>query len=206
MRQSIRRRVPICFCVGGFIEKWYGTKCNDVFYGASDLLQKETRKVWDAIFVGRLENDTGFKSYLSAFAEISNRSPACRLLVVGDGSLLPWAKNFIEHHELKVEFTGQVQAVDKYLSRAKVAFVSGYQTIVEAAINKIPIIAFFDNPLKKDYLTMHPQADNMHIVSSQKGIVDSFFAPSQINLGEFRRWAGKQTWRKIATVYRQAYR
>ncbi len=91
----------------------------------------------------------------------------------------------------------------KYLPEHDVAFVSGYLTILEALAAGIPVLANYNNDIKKDYLLMAPFAE----------FIDVFSVASQAKL-EFnlrrisngRKWAQQQTWAKLAKTYEQLWR
>jgi glycosyltransferase involved in cell wall biosynthesis len=208
-RQFVRKHVPFCYGVGAFIEKWYGTPCDKVIYGATDIAPAlHTKPEWDALFIGRLETDTGFRTYLEAFKLIHAKHPAARLLVLGDGTLRKWAEAYTSEHKLPVTFRGNVADVVQYLQVAEVAFVSGYLAILEAGICKVPIVAFYDTPIKKDYLECHPQAQNFLTASSPEQIAQGYIkakAAKDASLAELQSWAHQQTWEKLARDYASRY-
>lgn len=208
-RIEIRREVNYCFGIGKFIEKWYGTRCDDYLYGAAETsgYNGGLKKIWDGVFFGRLETDTGFRAYLESMVGLE-QTGNYRFCVVGDGSELDWAKDYCSKNGSKVEFIGKQPSVLKDISRAKVAFVSGYLGIIEAAALKLPIVGYYDNPLKHDYLRMHPQASNMYLAKNQEEIEKAFVSalkPDQKKLTEFQYWAKAQTWEKIAQKYLEIY-
>src|SRR3989344_3771750 len=77
-------------CIGEFIEKWYGTKPTIVSYGgvdASEIRTQESRikQKESAIFIGRLDDQTGIDIYNKAFTLIRKKYPNFSLTVYGDG-------------------------------------------------------------------------------------------------------------------------
>jgi glycosyltransferase involved in cell wall biosynthesis len=209
-RQEVRRLVSICVGVGEFIEKWYGTPCEAWLYGAVDGAQLPPPKPakWDLIFYGRLEEDTGFKGYLTAFAEIRRHDPKVRLVVVGSGGLQSWAEGFSTEHHLDVTFVAATAKVLEYAVQARVCFVSGYLAILEAAAMGKPVIALYETPLKHDYLTCHPMAKRFEIVGSAAEVAAAYSratAKTPAQLGPFRDWALQQTWERIAHLYADFY-
>ncbi len=209
VRQWIRSQVPYCIAVGAFIEKWYGTKCEAVIYGGVENPPPAIAKIqpaYAAVFVGRLEPDTGFKTYLEAWELINKQDAKAKLLVVGDGSLNGWAQDFVRRHQLQVEFKGRVDSVWESLAAGKVAFVSGYLAILEAGVLGKPIVAFYDTPIKKDYLECHPMAANFAIADSVAAIAAAYAKPPNSSQQKaLQAWAKQQTWDKIANLYEQAY-
>lgn len=217
-RQFIRSRVPICIGIGQFIEKWYGTPLDYVIYGAteqpvSDLRASVKTIQWDALFFGRLENDTGFAAYLEGFDLISKRQPKAKLMVLGSGSLSQWAKDYIEKHGLSAELHDPVESVLPYLDQSSVAFVSGYLSIIEAGSRSIPIIAYYGTPIKRDYLDCHPMSKNFSIANSAEDIANHYFElidpqdkQAKKKLATMTSWSSKQTWDKVAALYDSIYK
>ena len=212
-RQIVRTEVAYCFCVGAFIEKWYGTKCDTIIYGAVKVpLDIDTVPgAWDIIFYGRLENDTGFKDYLKGFKIIAEIYPKTRLLVLGSGTLGSWAGKFAADNKLNVDFIEWVPDVLPYLKNSKVAFVSGYLAILEAAAIGKPIISNYQTPIKYDYLDCHPLRDKLNISSSPAAIASSFQKIWEqprnlpLDIKTAQEWALEQSWDKLATLYESSY-
>lgn len=208
IRQEIRREVPVCFCVGAFIEKWYGTKCDHVLYGATDERPaKMTKQSWDVLYVGRLEADTGFQAYLEALLAIGSVAKP-RVAVAGNGSLMAWAKEFATANELDIQFMGSVEDVMSLMVQSRVVFTSGYLGILESASCSVPVVAFYDNELKKDYLEMHPQAKNLYIVKTPGEIAGAYekaLTATGIDLDQLAGWAADQKWSTIAKAYARYY-
>ena len=208
-RQAVAKSADYTFGIGAFIEKWYGTKCDEVLYGASNQeLGHKLKEEWDVVYYGRLEEDTGFREYLKGFALASKNNPDLSLVVLGDGSLMSWARGFAEEHGLKVDFEGMVESVFDYLASSKIAYVSGYLGIIEAGVHELPIIAQYNSPIKKDYLELHPMAKYMHIVSDPESIAQATRNANNensIRLKQVKKWATGQTWQNVADKYRTAY-
>lgn len=209
-RQEVRRLVPVCIGVGQFIEKWYGTPCEAWLYGAIDATQLPAPQPikWDCIFYGRLEEDTGFQGYVRAFHQIRQHHPQARMIVVGSGSLQPWAEDYNHEHRLDLTFVAATGTVLDYVAQSRVCFVSGYLAILEAAAMSKPIVALYETPIKHDYLACHPMAKRFDIVGSADEIVAAYNQaktkkPSQ--LSGFQDWARKQSWKHIATLYSDFY-
>ena len=76
------------FCIGDFIKKWYGTKPTVVSYGAVDTAKFKSNKLPSqnsAVFIGRLDEQTGVLTYAKAFDFLKKKYPKFSLLLVGDG-------------------------------------------------------------------------------------------------------------------------
>lgn len=206
---AARRRVAAAvdhrIAVGAYIEQWYGTPCDDVVYGAVDCPPGEPRPApeWDAVFFGRLEADTGLEAYLRGWALLGD--PRLRLLVVGDGRLAGWARGFAAEHALTVELRPATSGVLDLARRARVAFVSGYLAIAEAACLGLPVVAFHGTPIKESYLRCHPAAEYLHIAGSPAEIAAAFRVARDQDAAALQAWAREQTWARLAGVYRRAY-
>lgn len=108
-----------------------------------------------------------------------------------------------------VELTGQVSDPRPYISRADYIFVSGYLTILEAAKNKKIIIAYYSNPLRLDYLKMHPIADCMIIGQTSAQIENQLHHHSPAQIAKMKSksfvWARRQTWARLASIYEKLW-
>jgi glycosyltransferase involved in cell wall biosynthesis len=154
-------------CIGDFITKWYGTNASFVSYGAVDDVRIEAKHHnGRAVFVGRLENDSGIETYLEALRIISeNFNRKVGLDIFGDGSLRQELQTFVDRNELDVNLHGFVTNPEPYIANAKYAFVSGYLAILEAMIQRKFVFATYDNALKKDYLELIPNSKDMIVIS-----------------------------------------
>lgn len=208
-RKRVLANVDYSFCVGKFIEKWYGTKCDEVLWGAADKPKKyDIKPKYDFVFFGRLEKDTGINAYLEAFKILSNKNKSLKMLVVGWGGLQNKNIKYAKDNKLDIEFRKPAKDVYAVLAESKIAFVSGYQAIIESAMMKKPIIAHYDNPLKKDYLQMHPMAKFLIIANNADKIVKMYtkFHNENAPLGnKIFSWSSRQTWDKIALRYKKSY-
>jgi glycosyltransferase involved in cell wall biosynthesis len=210
-RQGVRREVDVCFGVGAFIEKWYGTKLDYTIYGAVDPMpiSKTPAAATDILFLGRLEEDTGFEVYLRAFELIHKKHPQVTLGVVGGGLMHDWAKDFIAERKLPVTLFGWMPDPSAYIQASKVMFAPGYLVILEAALAGKPIVSHYGTPIKKDYLELHPLAEYMGIGGSVEQIADSYDKTglmSGARLKQAQAWAGEQTWARLVGMYVDAYK
>lgn len=187
-------------CVGEFIKKWYGTKPNYVTYGAADKVQaKESRNkksITRILFIGRIEKDTGVEIYLKALSILGEK---IKFEVCGDG---------FERAEFEAlgKVHGFVKNVTPYILKSDIVFASSYLSIITALSFKKPVFAVYDNPLKKDYLTMTPFSKFITITGSPKTLADKVKSvdrnksvKKKTNLGY--EWTKEQTWNKLTKLY-----
>ncbi len=196
-------------CVGDFMPKWYGTKANFITYGA--VANKYCPKApnnsrQSAIFIGRLDEQTGIMTYLRLLKICKEKGIDLPLIVCGDGSFREKMEKFIKENKLDVQILGFIDNPEKYLSQVRFAFVSRYLAILEAMASRRLVFASYDNPLKKDYLRMAPFAKWIIIESSAEAMYNK--------LAYYRRhpkeekkmveaaynWAKEQTWEKMVDI------
>ncbi|CAN5168534.1 glycosyltransferase family 4 protein [soil metagenome] len=199
-------------CIGDFIKKWYGTSPDYVSYGAVESFESRS-KPFDlaqgknhestkesAVFIGRLDRQTGIEIYCKAYQLLKKQMPKFELLVVGDGECkinLP----------KDITYKGFDPYARKYFENYRYAFVSRYLTILEAMIAKRLVLAVYDNSIKKDYLTMSPMAAFMVIAKTPDEIAEavSYYLDHPENekdhIEKAYQWAKEQTWEKMVDLY-----
>lgn len=197
-------------CIGDYIPKWYGTKAVFISYGGIDVPPTVNNTTYDgAVFIGRLEKDTGIMTYIYAVKILkSEYNITLEVDICGDGSLRETIERIIKENELNVELHGFVENPVNYLIKSKFAFVSGYLTILEAMINKKLVFSVYENELKKDYLTLMPNSkDMMVIASSPKELVEKIAyyyknpKKTKEKIKNAYLFAKEQTWEKVANTY-----
>ncbi len=173
-------------CVGDFIAKWYHTKPDQITYGATDAPTHEKKSDSSPkklLFLGRLAEDTGFRQCLDLY-DLHKKDLKWQLIIAGDGPLSRLCPKEATH-------LGFVTDIKSLISQASFVHVSGYLTILESYIQKKVVFASFDNPVKKDYLLMHPMARFINI----NGQISEKFSEEAYN------WAISQTWEKLVSQY-----
>jgi glycosyltransferase involved in cell wall biosynthesis len=196
-------------CVGDFLAKWYGTKPTFITYGAVDksLIEQGSKflKVTrDAMFLGRLEEETGIMEYLEALKILKDRKISLELDVFGDGVQMDEAKKYVKEYELKVNFKGFVANAVDYIKDYKYVFVSRYLGILEAMALQKPVFAQYNNEIKKDYLQMAPFAKYISIAGDSGVIsraVSSYIGKKNLEVGRAYLWVKNETWEKMVNLY-----
>lgn len=156
-------------CVGDFIKKWYGTKPNYIIYGGVNLpdekLQKKIKvKKHSAIFIGRLDEQTGILEYSKAVEIVRKKIPDFEFLVIGEGdckSKISRVARVLSPRENALE----------YLPKYNFAFAPGYLSILEAMAAKKLVFSVYTDPIRKDYLQMSPFSKYISISNSIKDLV-----------------------------------
>ncbi len=192
-------------CIGNFYKKWYGTKATYISYGAVDkkLIEQgknPTKPVKDAMFLGRLEDETGIMEYLKAVKELN-----ISLDVFGDGSLEKSSRAFVVKNKLNVNFKGFVSNATDFIKDYKYVFVSRYLGILEAMALKKPVFAVYNNQIKKDYLEFTPFAPYISISKDGEMIYKEIKNYNKVKfdskVNKAYEWVRNQTWENMTNLY-----
>lgn len=195
-------------CIGDFIPKWYGTKADIVSYGGADEIEDPGSSEQGAVFIGRLEEDTGILTYIEALRVLKAEWDVDLTLdVFGDGGLRGTIEDRSERYGLRVTVHGMVN--EPWLrARGEFAFVSGYLSILEAMARKKLVFAVYENELKRDYLTMIPGAEGMMEISSSPESLAKVIGKRMDDRGGRREmvnraydFSKRSTWKKVAEQY-----
>jgi len=185
-------------CVGDYIKKWYGTQPDFITYGGVEKKRVgKIKKGKEIIFIGRLTRDTGLPIYLKACKILNTKY---QILFLGDGQLRKKAERY-------GKVLGFISHVKPYILKSRFVFTSGYLSILEAMICKKLVFAVYDNPLKKDYLTMTPFRRWIIIENNPKRLAKKlnyyFHHPSVEKelVNQAYLWAKKQSWKRLAELY-----
>jgi glycosyltransferase involved in cell wall biosynthesis len=193
-------------CIGDFIPKWYGTKANLISYGAaytpkkSENPSKQINDPDSAVFFGRLDDQTGILEYLKTAELIKKKIPSFKLLVIGGGKY----KNLIYKKTKIIDF---LEKPEKYLIQSRFAFVSRYLSILEAFAARKLVFAFYDNPVKEDYLRLSPLSKFIIIQKEPEKMAKQVIY--YINNPEKEKelvsraysWVKKRNWDSLANSY-----
>jgi len=200
-------------CAGAFIPQWYRFRCTQVTHGGVDAPSTRPALGEGAVFVGRLEPDTGFLDSLEVLRLLREQhGVSLPLEVCGDGSLREEAERLASSADLDVVFHGRVTDVMPYLARARFAFVTGLLTMLEAMAAGAIVLSLYDNPLKEDYLRLSPSAEHAIISDSPAELaarVADLVAAPQTCEGRAQGaydFARSQTWSRVADLYLDLYR
>jgi glycosyltransferase involved in cell wall biosynthesis len=212
LRRAVEWLTRGSICAGAFIPKWYGCRCTHITHGGVDCPPYWAGEKAGAVFVGRLEPDTGFLDYLHALRLLKQQHGlTLPLEVCGEGSLRARGAEVAAASQLEVTFHGLVEDVLPYLCRAQFAFVTGLLGILEAMACGAVVLAVYDNPLKKDYLRLFPGAPYMIIAHSAAALAAELQAlltnpDRQAQLArQAYEFAKSQTWRRVAELYLDLY-
>jgi glycosyltransferase involved in cell wall biosynthesis len=200
-------------CAGAFIPRWYHFDCDLITHGGTDAPAQRPPLGEGAVFVGRLEPDTGFLQYLEALALLKAETGACpELQVIGDGSLRAAGEALAREASLPATFHGRLADPGPSLRQARYALVSGYLAILDAMAAGSLVLALHDNPLKHDYLRLFPGASLMVVAASPRELADWLTALGSDPASEERLaaaafdFAATQSWDRVADLTLDLYR
>ena len=202
-------------CVGDFISRWYGTRPSAVTYGGVALPAEQRSRPMQgrALFIGRLENDTGWPIYLQALEELwREHKLQLELAVCGQGSLEQSSRRHCADQGLPVRFLGHVDNLDDEIQSSSMVLTTGYLSLLACFANQRPVVTVYDNPVKRDYLIMMPQAREMlEIAGGLAELKASILRlmqdaeTVQAKVAAAYAWAKEQTWEKVADTYEQLW-
>lgn len=189
-------------CVGDFIKKWYGTKPDFVIYGGVNLLKSKTYnlkpKKNSAVFIGRLDDQTGILTYLNAYKELKKEFKDFEFTVLGDGE-------YKDRIKKDAKVLGFKKEIFNYLENNHYAFVSRYLSILEAFSAKRPVFAVYDNPIKKDYLEMTPFSKFIKVAKNKEDLISQIKnmnkKDEEKNVEGAYNWVKSQTWDNVLSIY-----
>jgi glycosyltransferase involved in cell wall biosynthesis len=198
-------------CVGDFHRSIYGLEPTFVTYGGvtSPAVRKNKRnKVKKILFVGRIADDTGVRTYVSALSQLKGKLPF-EADFYGEGELRSELRNKVRQHKLQIHFLGRINDPSHLYEKYDLVFASQYLGILQALVFRKPIIAIADSELKEKYLKLTPFADWISIAKNELEVVKLLTNSNQVNTqksAQVQEWIQDQTWTNLAEKYRQLWK
>jgi glycosyltransferase involved in cell wall biosynthesis len=215
LRKFGLKLVKSSICVGSFIERWYGLKCNSVIVGGvniPDEFPSVPSQSIIATFVGRIAEDTGFSVYIEALNILKKKGIEIILHVCGNGPLRTEMEKRCSDLALDVRFNGFVRNPEIFIQKTRYVFATGFLSILEGMANKRAVFCVYENEMKKDYLASIPDAPNTVFISSNpeslaKTLMWVLKNPEKERLfvERGRLFAESQGWGRIGELYHQLY-
>ncbi len=163
---------------GRFIAKWLQVP-SDVIIAqglappADEIEQDPEPPPNSAVFVGRLDWDSGITTYIDAIAVLRDRhGMQVTLEVYGGGGLEEQLRSRVDRDRLPVRFHGFVEGAQNRLSNGCFAFVSGRLAIQEAMARRRLVIATHVNELKRDYVSEEPFSPYLEIGATAEEVAE----------------------------------
>lgn len=147
---------------GEFIGKWLGVEpdiCpNQGLSPEADELTPVPEPAPDsAVYIGRVEADSGIRIYMDAVRELTRRHRRVfRLDVYGDGSLMTGLREQVASEALPIQFHGRTANAQDRIVDGCFAFIDGRMAIQEAMARRRLVLAGYVDPLKRDYVCGEP--------------------------------------------------
>lgn len=203
---------------GVFIEKWLKVEPDCVpnqglWPEADDIRPAPDPPPDSAVFVGRLENDSGIWIYLNALKLLQHQhNTVIKLDVYGDGTQTEKLKQFTHQHQLPVAFHGWREDAQKRIVDGAFAFVAGRMAMQEAMARRRLVVAAYVDPLKRDYVCGEPFSPFLVSGGDAESIANHLLqylsdqnARSQLVSRAFE-YARQLSWRKTALAYCDLWR
>jgi len=155
--------------VGSYLEKWYGVKADVTIWGAVEKTDVPARKMGHSplhiLLLGRLEKDISIQKYAEILEKLNAQKFPFKLDVCGDGTAAEQLEKYGKMH-------GFVENVNPYVADSHLVLCSSYLAILEALSYGRRVVAFYENDMKKDYLSLTPFAKWICITDSVEEAVD----------------------------------
>lgn len=192
-------------CVGKYIEKWYGVKASYLIHGGvSDLLLSSSHLPFvnskKILYLGRLDEDTGIKTYLDAFKILRTRIPGIRFEFLGGGKYRKEAERIGTVH-------GFQDKTEDFIKDSRFVCTSGYLSMLEAISLKRLVFSVSENPIKFDILILSPFSRNTIHTNNPETLakkIEFFLKNPKLEkriLEKAHTWAMSQTWDNVAKKY-----
>ncbi|MBI3945600.1 MAG: glycosyltransferase family 4 protein [Armatimonadetes bacterium] len=213
-RRRVERLTRGNICVGDFIVKWYGTRADYVTYGGVDVARYASagppcgELPLRIAYLGRYEPDTGVGELVEAAAAHQRASGRrVSLHLFGQGSLEAALRERSAAEGIPESVSPPVEDTAAVLARFPVLFASGYLTILEGLCAGRIVFGYYANPLREDYLRLHPAAKSLVICGGAADVVRGLARCDEDLPGACRasepgwEWARQQTWDAVARLY-----
>ena len=110
-----------------------------------------------AIYIGRLEPDSGIRIYMDAVRRlVHEQGREFTLHVYGDGTLMPEVRAAVARDRLPVRIHGRTPDAQRHIVDSCFAFIDGRMAIQEAMARRRLVLAAYVDPLKRDYIGAEP--------------------------------------------------
>ncbi len=215
-RQLTQRCAQQCarvIAIGDYVGKWHGFKPDTISYGAIDPKQCTNlvgvRKLGSVCLFGRLAKDTGAAETAHGLRQIAEAGRPLKITVCGDGPLAQTIKSSLDHPNIQLTWLGFYKDVYPVLAEHDIICTSGYLAILEALGCGARVFAYYDNPVKRDYLEASPMAQWMVISHDEGTVVAGLNAMLSGDNSTDRmaiQFAHAQSWHKIVRIYDEQYR
>lgn len=205
------RRVRGSICIGHFLVKWFRLRPDAVSYGAvtPPAAVPPLPPTPAALFLGRLDEDTGLDIYLRGLGLLARRhGRPLPLTVCGDGPGRPALMRLAQAEGVEATFLGFQPDPAPHLARASLVLTSGYLAMLEAMAHRRPVFSVYHSPVKADYLRLVPGAETLftiadspdHLAERLRALLAGIEDPGP-RLERAAAFAARHTWAALADAY-----
>lgn len=208
MRKVSRKLAHRVIEIGSFHQKWYKTSKPDLLsFGAARYRPFPLPEKRSAVFIGRFDTDTGVKEYLRLAKMLG---PDIPVAFYGFGPLEKEVIKATKTHPW-ITFHGSSLDPEETLRHHQIAFVSRYLGMIEAMQVGRLVVAQWDSPIKRSYLSSFPPTASMIIghtaedlfTQLKKLLKDSDAQHKMVK--DAQAWAIRQQWSTIADQYEELW-
>ena len=201
--------------IGHFIEKWYGIKADIFSYGGVDIGKYYTDKPFliskkrlRIAYIGRFSKDTGTNELIMAVKEYcKSYNKRIELHLFGDRKISEGLLHVDENIQLSIQVEKPIIDSSLIIQDYEIILACGYLTILEALCAKRIVFAYYNNPVREDYLRMHPVASSFFICGDKDSFIEGLNRCVNQSSDVLKKcepgweWGKKQTWAKLAGEY-----
>jgi glycosyltransferase involved in cell wall biosynthesis len=209
LRRIAKRLVLGALCIGHFIPKVYNTKCEIVLTGAVDCSVVKPTQQEGAIFIGRLEHDTGIIEYIEALRILKETHDiSLPLTVCGAGSIEKEAAEMAASLGVNVRFLGIVDNPIELMTSKQICLAAGYLSMLEAMSLGLPVIGIARSSLRAEYLKgIVKDGGVISIQTTAEGVakeIARLIENPQLAQGisaKGRKFAESMSWKRMVRAY-----
>ena len=209
LRRIARWLVSGAICIGHFIPEIYGVNCDVILTGATSCVDLVEQPRNGAVYVGRLEQDTGLLEYIKAIAILKEmHGIEMPLTLCGKGGLQREASNLAMSKGVAMEQMGLVSNPQTVMNSNQLCLAAGYLSILEAMSLGLPVIGIAGSSLKAAYLKgVLKDGGPISIQTTPEGVAreiariikDPHLAARISERG--KRFASKMSWVRMTRAY-----
>jgi len=215
-RQIASSCMDVRYGVGLYIAKLYTPHIDYFFLGAPTIqyqLTSSNQYVFDYMFVGRLEPDTGIEKILTLLSHTNMRSKmSSHILLVGNGSLsvkiLGYRSDFVSITILPPSYD-----LKRYYQNSRIIICTGFLAVFNVFALKIPAIIPAFSGYKQDYFSSIPNIEkyawvcknDFEFESSIRELSNLANPSVSLKTTAAFKYSQTQTWRKIAELHIEGY-
>ncbi len=200
-------------CIGNFIEQLYGIECDEISIGAVNSFDVSAQKNTRAVYVGRIEEDTGIVEYIEAISILKRKyGYNMELVVCGQGTLVDDIQSFAIKKQVELSYLGIINDIISELDTSYVCFAAGYLSILESFSVGTPVIGIAKSNLRYEYLkSVKLMGGPISIQRDSESIAEYIFNLRKNTelydklVDDGRKFASQNSWYNLKSVYERLW-